>query len=134
MNKDNWLAVAGVAGGALAAEVFVGIAACLLLLVDAATGGRARGLAFALAMAALVGAAWVTWAVAVDARTVLLAGHYVADPMGTVLKLFAYGAAAVTLLYSRDYLVRRGYGYDVVRTAVDRVMGESDESADVSPE
>jgi NADH-quinone oxidoreductase subunit N len=28
--------------------------------------------------------------------------------MGTVLKLFAYGAAAVTLLYSRDYLARRG--------------------------
>jgi len=27
--------------------------------------------------------------------------------MGTVLKLFAYGAAAVTLLYSRDYLERR---------------------------
>jgi NADH-quinone oxidoreductase subunit N len=28
--------------------------------------------------------------------------------MGTVLKLFAYGAAAVTLLYSREYLARRG--------------------------
>jgi NADH-quinone oxidoreductase subunit N len=28
--------------------------------------------------------------------------------MGTVLKLFAYGAAAVTLLYSREYLERRG--------------------------
>jgi NADH-quinone oxidoreductase subunit N len=38
---------------------------------------------------------------------VILWGHFVADPMGTVLKLFAYGAAAVTLLYSRDYLERR---------------------------
>ncbi len=37
----------------------------------------------------------------------ILGGHFVADPMGTVLKLFAYGAAAVTLLYSRDYLERR---------------------------
>ena len=60
-----------------------------------------------LAIAALAGAAWVTSAVAVDARSVLLGGHFVADPMGTVLKLFAYGAAAVTLLYSRDYLERR---------------------------
>ena len=70
-------------------------------------GPRARGVVFVLAIAALAGAAWVTSAVAVDARAVLLGGHFIADPMGTVLKLFAYGAAAVTLLYSRDYLERR---------------------------
>ena len=90
-----------------AAEIFVALSACVLLLVDALAGTRARGLTFVLAIAALAGAAWVTSAVAVDARSVLLGGHFVADPMGTVLKLFAYGAAAVTLLYSRDYLERR---------------------------
>ena len=90
-----------------AAEIFVALAACILLLVDAMAGSRARGLTFVLAIAALAGAAWVTSTVAVDARTVLLGGHFVADPMGTVLKLFAYGAAALTLLYSRDYLERR---------------------------
>jgi NADH-quinone oxidoreductase subunit N len=90
-----------------AAEIFVALSACVLLLVDALAGARARGLTFVLAIAALAGAAWVTSTVAVDARSVLLAGHFVADPMGTVLKLFAYGAAAVTLLYSRDYLERR---------------------------
>jgi NADH-quinone oxidoreductase subunit N len=90
-----------------AAEIFVAVSACVLLLVDALAGSRARALTFVLAIAALAGAAWVTSAVAVDARSVLLGGHFVADPMGTVLKLFAYGAAAVTLLYSRDYLERR---------------------------
>jgi NADH-quinone oxidoreductase subunit N len=60
-----------------------------------------------LAIASLAGAAWVTSAVAPDGRDVLLGGHFVTDPMGAVLKLFAYGAAAVTLLYSRDYLERR---------------------------
>jgi NADH-quinone oxidoreductase subunit N len=90
-----------------AAEIFVAVSACVLLLVDALAGARARGITFVLAIAALAGAAWVTSAVAVDARSVLLGGHFVADPMGTVLKLFAYGAAAVTLLYSRDYLERR---------------------------
>jgi NADH-quinone oxidoreductase subunit N len=90
-----------------AAEVFVALAACLLLLVDAVVGARARGAAFLIAIAALAGAAWVTSAVAVPGRTVVLGGHFIADPMGTVLKLFAYGAAAVTLLYSRDYLERR---------------------------
>jgi NADH-quinone oxidoreductase subunit N len=91
-----------------AAEIFVALAACVLLLVDAAAGSRGRGAAFLLAIAALAGAAWVSTAVAVDARVLLLGGHFVADPMGTVLKLFAYGAAAVTLLYSREYLERRG--------------------------
>ena len=90
-----------------AAEIFVALSACVLLLVDALAGTRARGFTFVLAIAALAGAAWVTSAVAVDARSVLLGGHFIADPMGTVLKLFAYGAAAVTLLYSRDYLERR---------------------------
>jgi NADH-quinone oxidoreductase subunit N len=91
-----------------AAEIFVALAACLLLLVDAAAGSRGRGAGFLLAIAALAGAAWVSSAVGPDGRVVLLGGHFVADPMGTVLKLFAYGAAAVTLLYSREYLERRG--------------------------
>jgi len=90
------------------AEVFVAGAACLILLVDALLGERARGSAFVLAIAALAGAAWISAEVGAGERAVLLFGHYVADPMGTVLKLFAYGAAAVTLLYSREYLSRRG--------------------------
>ncbi len=90
-----------------AAEIFVAVAACVLLLADALGGARVRSTLFVLAIAALAGAAWVSSAVAVPGREVILGGHFVADPMGTVLKLFAYGAAAVTLLYSRDYLVRR---------------------------
>jgi NADH-quinone oxidoreductase subunit N len=90
-----------------AAEIFVALAACVLLLVDATAGRRARAFVFVLAIASLAGAAWVTSAVAPDGRDVLLGGHFVTDPMGAVLKLFAYGAAAVTLLYSRDYLERR---------------------------
>jgi NADH-quinone oxidoreductase subunit N len=90
------------------AEIFVAGAACLILLIDVLLGARARGISFLLAIAALAGAAWITSAVAVIEPSVILFGHYVADPMGTVLKLFAYGAAAVTLLYSREYLARRG--------------------------
>ena len=90
-----------------AAEIFIAAAACIILLVDACFGARARNASFLLAIAALAGAAWVTSAVAVPERIVILGGHFLADPMGTVLKLFAYGAAALTLLYSRDYLERR---------------------------
>ncbi len=66
-----------------------------------------RNWTFLLSIAALAGAAWVTSLISVPERTVALYGHFVADPMGTVLKLFTYGAAAVALLYSRDYMARR---------------------------
>jgi regulatory protein len=32
------------------------------------------------------------------------------------------------------YLARRGYGYDVIRTALDRALGEADDMDDVPPE
>ncbi len=91
-----------------AAEVFLAAAACVILLVDTFLPARRRGWTFLLSIAALAGAAWVTSLIAVPERSVALYGHFVADPMGTVLKLFAYGAAAVALLYSRDYMARRG--------------------------
>jgi len=91
-----------------AAEIFLATAACVILLVDAFLPEERRGLSFVLAIFALAGTAWVTSIVAVPERTVALYGHFVTDPMGTVLKLFAYGAAAVALLYSRDYMAKRG--------------------------
>ena len=91
-----------------AAEIFVAAAACVILLVDAFLPEKRRGWTFLLSIAALAGAAWVTSLVAVPGRSVVLYGHFVVDPMGTVLKLFTYGAAAVALLYSRDYMARRG--------------------------
>ncbi len=91
-----------------AAEIFLAVAACAILLIDAFLPEAKRGLSFVLAIIALAGAAWATSMVAVPGRTIALYGHFVADPMGTVLKLFAYGAAAVALLYSRDYLAKRG--------------------------
>ncbi len=91
-----------------AAEIAVAGAACLILLFDVLAGARVRHVSFLLTIAALAAAAWASaWAAPAEA-TVVLFGHYVADPMGTVLKFFAYGAAALSLLYSRDYLERRG--------------------------
>lgn len=91
-----------------AAEIFVAGAACLVLLLEAFLGERGKGAGFVLTIAALAGAAWISSAVATPEPTVILYGHFVGDPLGTVLKLFAYGAAAVTLLYSREYLAVRG--------------------------
>jgi NADH-quinone oxidoreductase subunit N len=56
----------------------------------------------------LAGAAYMTVRYGVQSRTIAFDGMYIADPMGDVLKLFSYGTVAVSFLYSREYLQRRG--------------------------
>ncbi len=90
------------------AEMFLLAAACVVLLVDVFLDDERRWVTYLLSLVALAGAAFVTSALAGPGRTVALFGHYVADPMGTVLKLVNYPVVAVALLYSRDYLAQRG--------------------------
>ncbi|MGE0114098.1 MAG: NADH-quinone oxidoreductase subunit NuoN [Steroidobacteraceae bacterium] len=89
-------------------EIFVLTAACVILLADLFISDKNRIVTYLLSMLSLVGAAWVTSSYGVTERTVTFNGSYVADPMGTMLKLFAYGATALSFLYSREYLQRRG--------------------------
>jgi len=90
------------------AEVFLVAAACVVLLVDLFVDDRRRWVTYLLSILTLAGAALVTSTVGPPGRVVSLYGQYVADPMGTVLKLFNYATVAVVLLYSRDYLEKRG--------------------------
>ena len=93
-------------------EIYLALAACVVLMVDVFAGERRRGLTPTLTLIALViGAVLLAAYGQVSARTVLFDGMYVADPLGFVLKLAGYGFLAVTLLYSRAYLERR----DIVR-------------------
>jgi NADH-quinone oxidoreductase subunit N len=61
-----------------------------------------------LSLLTLAGAAYMTVRYGVQSRTIAFDGMYIADPMGDVLKLFSYGTVAVSFLYSREYLQRRG--------------------------
>jgi NADH-quinone oxidoreductase subunit N len=61
-----------------------------------------------LSLLTLAGAAYMTVRYGVQARVTAFDGMYIADPMGDVLKLFSYGTVAVSFLYSREYLQRRG--------------------------
>ena len=90
------------------AEIFLLAAACVLLLVDLFLDDRRRWISYLLAIVALAGAAAITSQVGAAMREVAHYGHYVSDPMGTVLKLVNYAVVAVVLLYSRDYLAKRG--------------------------
>src|SRR5688500_7186388 len=93
---------------AASAEIFVLGAICLILLVDVFLDDNSRWISYALTLASLVAAAVVTLNFGVDSRVSAFSGHFVADPLGDVLKLFAYGTIGVALLYSREYMQRRG--------------------------
>jgi NADH-quinone oxidoreductase subunit N len=93
---------------AASAEIFVLGAICLILLVDVFLDDEQRWISYALTLASLVGAAAVTLNFGVDARISAFSGTFVADPMGDVLKLFTYATIGAALIYSREYLERRG--------------------------
>jgi NADH-quinone oxidoreductase subunit N len=89
-------------------EIWVLSSACLILLVDVFLSDRTRWLSFAMALATLAGAAYLTTLGMANERLLAFDGLFVADPMSSILKLFAYGTVAVAFLYSREYLQRRG--------------------------
>jgi len=91
-----------------APEIFLLTAACVILLADLFIDDARRQVTFVLSLIALAGTAWVTARTGVDARTVGWHGTYVADPIGSLLKVVAYGAVAVAFLYSYGYLQKRG--------------------------
>jgi NADH-quinone oxidoreductase subunit N len=95
-------------GQVAAAEIFVLTAACVILVVDVFLTERSRWLTYVLSLLTLAGAAYMTVRYGVQARVPAFDGMYIADPMGDVLKLFSYGTVAVSFLYSREYLQRRG--------------------------
>lgn len=90
-------------------EIYLTAAICLVLMVDVFFGDKNRKITPTLTLLVLAGGAAVTayWA-NVDTRVLLFSESYVADPLAVLLKLFAFVAIAVALLYSREYLERRG--------------------------
>ena len=90
-------------------EIYLTAAVCVLLLADVFFGQKRRSLAPTLTLLILAGGAFVTLYFAnVPERVLLFGESYVADPLAVLLKLFGFLAMALALLYSRDYLDRRG--------------------------
>ncbi|MCC7462893.1 MAG: NADH-quinone oxidoreductase subunit NuoN [Gammaproteobacteria bacterium] len=89
-------------------EIYLTAAICVLLLLDVFFGKDRRRLIAALTLIALLGGALVTASCGVVAtRTLLFDGLYVADALGTVLKIAAFLTVALALFYSGGYLDRR---------------------------
>jgi NADH-quinone oxidoreductase subunit N len=94
--------------GAASPEIFIGAAACIILIVDLLLSDSERRLSYWLTQLALLVAAFLTWLSPDETPVRELAGMFVTDKLADALKLFAYLAASLTLFYSRGYLIARG--------------------------
>jgi NADH-quinone oxidoreductase subunit N len=77
------------------------------LLLDLFLSEKHRSINFWLVQLTLVFAAVITLSINDGATHLAFAGTYVADPMGSLLKVFIYLVTGLTFLYSRHYLVQR---------------------------
>ncbi len=88
-------------------EIFLLTAACAILVIDLFLTRETRFFTYGLSLLTLVATGALVWAVGGEGRQLLLAGAYVRDPMGDLLKVALLGVTALAFLYSRTYLEQR---------------------------
>jgi NADH-quinone oxidoreductase subunit N len=89
-------------------EISLAASACVILMIDVYGGHRRPGVtAIATMFALLICAALMSGFGMVMTRTLLFHGLFVADALGTFLKLAGFVAMATVLFYSHDYLTQR---------------------------
>ncbi len=90
-------------------EIFLLIATMAILMVDLFLPAAKRNITYMLSLAALAGCAALSlYSFEAGTVTYTFNNMFVSDPMSHLLKLFSYLAIAVTLVYSRQYIVSRG--------------------------
>jgi NADH-quinone oxidoreductase subunit N len=88
-------------------EIFLGLAACAILLLDLMLNDSQRQRTGVLAVASLAVTAVLVAVAPVTGRIVALGGLYELDPMAQVLKIVTLIIVAAVFVYSTDYLRRR---------------------------
>jgi NADH-quinone oxidoreductase subunit N len=88
-------------------EIFLGLAACAILLLDLLLSDAQRHWTGVLAVVGLVVTAVLVAVEPVTGRIVALGGLYELDPMAQVLKVVTLIVVAAVFVYSTDYLRRR---------------------------
>jgi NADH-quinone oxidoreductase subunit N len=88
-------------------EIFLGLAACAILLLDLLLNDAQRRWTGILAVAALLITAGLVALQPVSGRIVALGGLFELDMMAKVLKVVTLLSVAVVFVYSTDYLRRR---------------------------
>ena len=91
-------------------EIFLMVMACAVMIVDLFVKGERRTASYLLTQVTLAGCAALTLFVMVGTEGALIytfGNLFVADMMAHVLKLAAYIATSVALVYSRQYMIDR---------------------------
>ena len=90
-------------------EIFLLIAASLILLIDMFLSDARRSVTYVLSLATLAVCGGLSMA-QVDLGTTAYTFHnmFISDPMSSLLKVFSYVAVGLTLIYSRQYATDRG--------------------------
>jgi NADH-quinone oxidoreductase subunit N len=89
-------------------EIFVLSMACVILVLDLFLSDKERFISYWLTQITLVFAAVITLSVSNGQTELVFFGAYIADAMGSTLKVFIYLITALAFLYSRHYLTARG--------------------------
>jgi NADH-quinone oxidoreductase subunit N len=89
-------------------EAWLALAACVILMLDVFGAHKHRGVtATATMFALLLGVVLISSFGMVLTRTLLFHGLYVADGLGTFLKLAGFVTMATAIFYSQEYLEQR---------------------------
>ena len=88
-------------------EIFVLSMACVILVLDLFLKDSERGITYGLSQLTLVFAAVITLSVGGGDTQLVFFGTYIADAMGSLLKVFIYLITFLMFLYSRHYLIER---------------------------
>jgi len=91
-----------------ATEIFLLVAACVILLVDLAVSDGNRWITYLLTLATLVAGALIAALGGGGEPTHTFSGMFVDDPLSDLLKTAAFIAVAGMLIYSRAYVGARG--------------------------
>ncbi len=89
-------------------EIFLLAAASIILIIDSFLSQKNRVVTFALTQLAILGCACATLITFRSGITYTFNGMFVDDLLSDLIKFILYLATALTLVYSRKYLIARG--------------------------
>ena len=90
------------------AEMFLLTMVCVILIADLFVVNQGKTVTYVLVQLTLLGCSLITVSTHHPGVAYLFHGMFVDDLMSDVLKLFAYLAVSMMLVYSRNYLMVRG--------------------------
>jgi len=90
------------------AEIFLLTMVCVILIADLFVANQGKTVTYVLVQLSLLGCSLITVSTHHPGVAYLFHGMFVDDLMSDVLKLFAYLAVSMMLVYSRNYLMVRG--------------------------